>query len=70
MFYKNNLKLLDADICFCTGEIETSNQPPHTCERINDCARYLDHETLRHTKGVTYMVGMDNCELYVVKKTT
>lgn len=30
-----NLKLLDADICFCTGEIENPNQIPHNCERIN-----------------------------------
>jgi hypothetical protein len=63
-----NLKLLDADICFCTGAIEKPNQTPYVCERINDCARYLDCETLQHTMGVTYMVGMDNCNLFVVKQ--
>jgi hypothetical protein len=65
-----NLKLLDADICFCTGEIESSNQPPHTCERINNCARYLDHETLQHTKGVTYMFGKEACEYFIQTQRT
>lgn len=62
-----NLKLLDADICFCTGEIEKPNQTPYMCERINNCARYLDHETLRHTKGVSYMVGQDECGYFIQK---
>jgi hypothetical protein len=60
-----NLKLLDADICFCTGEIETHQQTPYTCERINNCARYLDHETLQHAKGVTYMLGKRDCEYFI-----
>jgi hypothetical protein len=60
-----NLKLLNADICFCTGEIENPNQIPHNCERINDCARYLDHETLQHAKGVAYMVGQDECGYFI-----
>ena len=62
-----NLKPLDADICFCTGEIENPNQSSHTCERINDCARYLDRETLQQAIGVTYTVGRDNCDLFVPK---
>ena len=65
-----NLKLLDADICFCTGAIENPTQTPHTCERINDCARYLDHETLQHAKGVTYMFGKKACEYFIQTQRT